>query len=521
MKKMKSSEKIDTIIVINFGGQYAHLIARRIREQKVYSEIISSDTCIDGIRNLENRYRLKGIILSGGPSSVYEENAPKLDSRILNLNLPILGICYGHQLLAEMLGGKVKPGEKGEYGRVKLSIIKPENIMENIKGPIRGWMSHRDTVVGLPSEYEIIAKTENCPIASFSNIGRNIYGLQWHPEVNHSEYGDKIFKNFLFRICDCKPNWEMKDFVKKAISDIKKRCGDGRSIIAVSGGIDSTAAAVLSSKALGKKLIAVFVNHGLMREDESKEVREILRHCNLKLTILDQEDRFLKKLKGIKDPEEKRKIIGNEFIKTFEEIAGKEQAEYLIQGTIYPDKIESGTEKNSNKIKSHHNVGGIPTNIKFKEIIEPFQNLYKDEVRKIAQSLEMPKKIINRQPFPGPGLSVRIIGEITREKTRILRKAEVILSEEIRNTDIKQKLWQYFPILLSTKSTGVKGDARDYGYTIAIRAVVSADGMTANFARIPYSILERASNRMTNEIPEITRVVYDITNKPPATIEWE
>ncbi len=437
------------------------------------------------------------------------------------MNLPVLGICYGHQLLAHMVGGEVDTAEKGEYGIIRPEILNSEGILKGIEGKIKGWTSHSDVIRELPSGFKTTAKTENCPIAAFENRKEKIFGIQWHPEVTHSEYGDEIFRNFLFEICDCDPNWEMKKFAEKAIEDIKEKVGDSKAIIGVSGGIDSTTAAVLASKALGEKLTAVFVDQGLLRQGEPEQVKKTLQNYDLNLVALNERDRFLDKLEGVVDPEEKREVVGNEFIRVFEEVARKEGAEYLIQGTIYPDWIESGSETHADTIKSHHNVGGLPSRIDFKDIIEPLRDLYKDEVREIARSKGLPEEIVERQPFPGPGLAVRITGEITRDKIRILKRSDKIMRDEIEKAGLDKDLWQYFAVLLSTKSTGVKGDARDYGHVVALRAVESREAMTANFAELPYEVLENISNRIPNEISEVTRVVYDITHKPPATIEWE
>lgn len=517
----KDTEKTDLILVLDFGGQYAHLIGRRIRDQNIYSKVAPCDVDSDYIKDLSDEYNLVGIILSGGPSSVYKEDAPILDPEILDLSLPILGICYGHQLLAKMIGGNVETAETGEYGIIYPEIIEPKGILKGLPEKVKGWTSHQDIVQELPSEYDVTAKTKNCPISAFENQNKDIYGIQWHPEVTHTEYGDKILANFLFDICGSEPQWEMDKFVSKKIEEIRNQMGDSKCIIGVSGGIDSTTAAVLASEAIGEKLTAVFVDHGLMRKGEPEEVEKVLKNYRLNLIVLDERDRFFERLKGVINPEEKRSIIGEEFIRVFEGVAKDVGAEYLIQGTIYPDWIESGSETHSDTIKSHHNVGGLPSKVGFKEIIEPLRYLYKDEVREVAEGLGLPKGIVQRQPFPGPGLAVRVTGEVTREKVDILKQADMIFREEVEKTNLKDSLWQYFPVLLSTKSTGVKGDARDYGYVLALRAVESKEAMTASFAKLPYEVLEKISKRITNEIPELTRIVYDITHKPPGTIEWE
>ncbi len=513
--------KPDTILVLDLGGQYCHLISRRIREQQVYSEIIQCDVTPKEIEALNKKLNVKGIILSGGPSSVYTKNAPKIDSRILDLNIPILGLCYGHQLIIYLSNGKVKLGKKQEYGVTYITVDKPVGILKNLNQKEKVWMSHGDIVFELPDEYEILAHTNSCPIAAYRHKKRSIYGLQWHPEVIHTDNGTQMLKNYIFDICKCHANWKTEEFVEKAIQKIKDGIGNKKAISALSGGVDSSLATILASKAIGKNVIAVFVDNGFMREGEADFVREVFKGLDVEVTLINAKKRFFEKLRGSKDPEKKRIIIGNEFIAVFEEVARNIKAEYLIQGTIYPDRIESGIRNHSEKIKTHHNVGGIPSKIEFKGIIEPLKDLYKDEVRKIAETLELPQKIIWRQPFPGPGLAVRVTGEVTEEKVDIVRKADKIVEEEIDKSEIKRKLWQYFAVLIDTKSTGVKGDVRVYGYTIVIRAVESKEAMTASFAKIPYDILEKMSTRITNELPSVTRVVFDITHKPPATIEWE
>ncbi len=522
MKEEKvKKDNLDTILVLNFGGQYAHLIGRRIREQKVYSEVIPCHIGLEKYNEMKKGHDIKGIVLSGGPSSVYEKDAPDFDSDILNHNIPILGICYGHQLLAKKVGGDVELGEKGEYGIIYPELLKKNGLLNGIdKDKIKGWTSHQDIVQNLPASFKIIARTKNCPIAAFENKDEEFYGIQWHPEVTHTDYGNLIFKNFLFDICECEPSWEMGDFAEKAIGNIKEKMGDDQSIIGVSGGVDSTTAAVLASKALGENLTAVFVDHGLLRKNEPEQVEKILSNYELDLRTLDERKRFFERLEGVTDPELKRDIIGEEFIRVFESVAKDVGAEYLIQGTIYPDWIESGSEDHSATIKSHHNVGGLPSKVDFEGIVEPLRDLYKDEVRQVAKSVGLPDDIVWRQPFPGPGLAVRVVGEVTPENIEILKEADAILRDEI---DSRSEInpWQYFSVLLSTRSTGVKGDARDYGYVVALRAVESDEAMTANFAKLPYDLLEKISNRTVNEIPEVTRVVYDITHKPPATIEWE
>jgi GMP synthase (glutamine-hydrolysing) len=515
------STKYDTILVLDFGGQYCHLIGRRIREHGVYSEIVPHDISPEEIEALNQKFNVKGLILSGGPSSVYEPNAPKLHPRILEVDLPILGLCYGHQLLAQITSGKVEPAKCKEYGIAQVSIDKPVGILEGLNGKEKVWMSHGDTVMAAPPEFEALAHTENCPVAAFRHKTKPIYGLQWHPEVIHTENGMRMLHNFIFQVCEAQANWQMEDIIEKMVKELQTETAGARAIIGLSGGIDSSVATALAAKALGEKLTAVYVDHGFMREGETEAIHDTFQKYPIKFIVANAQERFMNKLRGVTEPETKRKIMGEEFIRVFEEIANESGAQYLIQGTIYPDRIESGFRKNSDKIKSHHNVAGLPEKIKFKKILEPLRDLYKDEVRKVARMLDLPKEIVNRQPFPGPGLAVRIIGPLTDEKVRIAKKADRIVREEIENSNLAETLWQYFAVVTNTKATGVKGDARAYGYVVAVRAMESREAMTAIFAKIPYSVLERMSTRITNEIPQVTRVVYDITHKPPATIEWE
>ncbi|MFH0748576.1 MAG: glutamine-hydrolyzing GMP synthase [Candidatus Bathyarchaeota archaeon] len=514
--------KFDTILVLDFGGQYCHLIARRVRDQRVYSEIVPCDISPNELLKIKERLTIRGIILSGGPASVYSESAPHLDPQILELDIPILGLCYGHQLIAHMMHGRVTRGTKREYGSTIVTIEKPFGILSGLDHAEEVWMSHYDTVYSLPKDFEVLAHTENCPVAAFRHTEKHLYGLQWHPEVSDTQHGTTVLQNFIFNICKCKANWEPSSIVEKAIGEIKRTVGEEKAIIALSGGIDSSTAALLASEAIGKNLIAVFVDHGFMREGEPEFVERIFAELDVNIILIHARERFLKKIGRVTDPERKRKIIGHEFIKVFEEIAEERGAKYLIQGTIYPDRIESGIKKHSETIKSHHNVAGLPTQIKFKAIIEPLKDLYKDEVREIAKSLCLRAEILFRQPFPGPGLAVRIIGKITHNRLELLRKADNIVTEEIeKNRVLKATLWQYFAVLTDTKSTGVRGDSRAYGDVLAIRVVTSREAMTASFAKVPYELLEKISTRITNELPQITRVVYDITHKPPGTIEWE
>ncbi|MBN2015045.1 MAG: glutamine-hydrolyzing GMP synthase [Candidatus Altiarchaeota archaeon] len=510
----------DCILVLDFGGQYCHLIARRIRELNVYSEIVSPKTTPEDIEECGKKYKVRGLIISGGPQSVYDKDSLKLDKRILDLDLGILGLCYGHQLIAYMEGGLVRAGEQGEYGITKAFIDKPVGILAGLSKEEDVWMSHSDTVKEMPSTYEILAHTDNTPVAAFQHREKKIHGVQWHPEVVHTRHGRKIFENFVRDVCKCAGNWVMEDFIESSIEKIKKKVGKKKAIIALSGGIDSSTAAVLAGKAIGKNLTAVFVDTGLMRKNEPALIEETFSgKFDLDFRMVDARERFFSALRCIEDPEEKRKRIGEAFIRVFEGVAREINAEFLIQGTIYPDRIESGSQ-HAFTIKSHHNVGGLPAKLGLR-IVEPLEDLYKDEVRVVARKLDLPPEIVDRHPFPGPGLAIRIIGEVTPESARIIREADSIVKEEIRESGLAPGLWQFFAILLPIKTVGVQGDARTYRNTIALRIVESVDGMTANFARIPYDVLERISTRITNEIPEVNRVVYDLTHKPPGTIEWE
>jgi GMP synthase (glutamine-hydrolysing) len=513
--------KYDTILVLDFGGQYCHLIGRRVRDHNVYSEVVPHDITAKEINSLQHKFNVKGLILSGGPASVYEKNAPKCNPEILEWNLPVLGLCYGHQLLAQLAGGKVKPGERREYGITYAVIDKAVGVLKGLAKKEKVWMSHGDTVYALPPDYEVLAHSENTPVAAFRHKKKPIYGLQWHPEVVHTENGAKMLRNFIFEVCGCEPNWRMEDFISRAVEEIKQIVDQEKAIVALSGGIDSSTVTALAAKALGKNLTAVFVDHGFMRQGEPEFVDKTFGKLDINFVSVDAEEQFLKKLENVTDPEEKRRIIGREFIRVFETVAKRVGAVYLIQGTIYPDRIESGFRKFSDKIKTHHNVAGLPTKMEFKRVVEPLRDLYKDEVRKAAEKLGLPREIVWRQPFPGPGLAVRVTGEVTKDKVEILQKADHIVTEEIEKAGLKDTLWQYFAVLTETRSTGVKGDARAYGYTVAVRAVESREAMTASFAKIPYDVLEKISTRITNEVPQVVRVVYDVTHKPPATIEWE
>jgi len=508
---------MDKIIILDFGGQYCHLISRRIRDFGVLAEVMPSNT---SVKTLQADKSIKGVILSGGARSVYEKDAPKFDKEILNLNLPILGICYGHQLIAHLMGGKVLSGKSGEYGLMKLSIKNGQEILARLGKSKNVWMNHRDIVVQLPKSFVSVADTEHSKIAAFANKRRKIYGVQFHPEVSHTENGEQILKNFVLDVCKCKKSWTSTLVAQTIIHETRKVIGNEKAIIGLSGGVDSSVAVALVGKAIGKKLIAVYVDTGLMRDSETKFIEKTFRRKNLNLKIVKAEKRFFNALKGISSPEQKRKIIGKLFADIFYEIAKKERASFLIQGTIYSDRIESGLTKHSSKIKSHHNVGGLPQNLKMK-LYEPLKDLYKDEVRKLACELGLPKEITIRQVFPGPGLAVRIIGKITPERVKIVRQAGKIIEEELIETEFWKNIWMSFAVLLSIRSVGIQGDERSYKYPIVVRIIESRDAMTANFSKIPFPILERISTRITNEIAEVNRVVYDITNKPPATMEWE
>ncbi len=508
----------EEILIIDFGGQYNQLIARRVREKNVFCEVVPCTISIDKIKEKNP----KGIIFTGGPSSIYADDAPKCDERVFDLGIPVLGICYGMQFMAYTLGGKVKRATKREYGQIEVEINNTSKLFDGLNNPNVCLMSHTDFVDELPEGFENIASTNTCKNAAMENKEKNFYGVQFHPEVNHTENGDKIIENFVINICKCSGSWKMDLFAKTTIESLKDKIGDKKALCALSGGVDSSVAAVLLSKAIGKNLTCIFVDHGLLRKNEAEEVEEIFtKKFDVNFIKVDAKDRFLNKLKGITSPEQKRKIIGEEFIRVFEEEAKKiGTVDYLVQGTIYPDVIESGLGKSS-VIKSHHNVGGLPDYVDFKEIVEPLRDLFKDEVRKVGKEIGLPDYLVNRQPFPGPGLAIRIIGDITEEKLDILKDADYIFREEIAKNNMEKELSQYFAVLTDTKSVGVMGDERTYDYLIALRAVVTDDFMTAKFAKIPYDILEIVSKRIVNEVEHVNRIVYDITSKPPATIEWE
>lgn len=508
----------EQILILDFGGQYNQLIARRVRELNVYSEIVPFNISIDKIKEKAP----KGIIFTGGPASAYAENAPKCDANIFELGIPILGICYGMQLMTLTLGGEVARAEKREYGVIDVKINNQSKLFQTFENTNPFLMSHTDFVAQLPHGFENIASTEHCPNAAMQNTEKNLYGIQFHPEVNHSKNGPQVIKNFIYNICGCKGDWKMDSFAQQTIQNIQEKVGNGKVLCALSGGVDSSVAAALINKAIGKNLTCIFVDHGLLRKNEAEEVEDIFtKDFDVNFVKVDAKERFLSKLAGVSEPEKKRKIIGEEFIRVFEEEAKKiGKVDYLVQGTIYPDVIESGFGSSS-KIKSHHNVGGLPDCVDFKEIIEPLRDLFKDEVRAVGLELGLPEFLVYRQPFPGPGLAIRVIGDITEDKLTILKDADLIFREEIANAGLDRNINQYFAVLTNLKSVGVMGDERTYDYTIALRAVSTIDFMTAEWSKIPFEILEKVSNRIVNEVDYVNRVVYDITGKPPATIEWE
>jgi GMP synthase (glutamine-hydrolysing) len=509
----------DEVVVLDYGGQYSQLIARRVRECGVFSELLPHHV---GAAEVARR-RPKGVILSGGPASVYAEGAPPLERELLELGVPVLGICYGMQLLALALDGRVEGAEVGEFGRSQLTVSEPGRLLAGTPPEQTCWMSHRDTVFAAPEGFTPLASSTASPVAAFESTERGIYGIQFHPEVVHTPYGQQVLTTFLEDICGCDRGWSAASVIEDQIERIRAQVGEGRAICGLSGGVDSSVAALLVHRAIGDRLTCVFVDHGLMRKNEGEQVVAAFRdHFKVPLVAVDAEDRFLARLKGVSDPETKRKLIGTEFIRVFEEEAAKlEDAQFLVQGTLYSDVIESGGGTGAATIKSHHNVGGLPEDLEF-QLVEPLRALFKDEVRAVGAELGLPERLVWRQPFPGPGLAIRIVGgEASRERLDILREADAILQEEIRRAGLYRDLWQSFCVLPDIRTVGVQGDERTYGNVIAIRAVTSDDAMTADWARLPYDLLEQIASRMINEIRQVGRVVLDITSKPPGTIEWE
>jgi GMP synthase (glutamine-hydrolysing) len=517
----------DLVLVVDFGAQYAQLIARRVREARVYSEIVPHTMPVAEMLARGPR----AIVLSGGPSSVYAPGAPVVDPAVFTSQVPVFGMCYGFQAMAQALGGEVRRTGRSEYGRTPVSVTDAGVLLAEVPEEHRVWMSHGDSVVGAPDGFRVLAETAGSPVAAFEDVGRGLAGVQWHPEVLHTEHGQKILEHFLHQIAGCRPTWTMVNIVEERIETIRQQVGDGRAICGLSGGVDSAVAAALVQRAVGDRLTCVFVDHGLLRKGEAEQVeRDFVASTGVSLHVVEAQQRFLDALAGITDPEEKRKVIGREFIRVFEqaeiEVIGEaaahgDKVQFLVQGTLYPDVVESGGGSGAANIKSHHNVGGLPEDLEF-ELVEPLRLLFKDEVRLVGEQLGLPPEIVWRHPFPGPGLGIRIVGEVTADRLRILQEADAIAREELTRAGLDRDIWQFPVVLLGdVRSVGVQGDGRTYGHPVVLRPVTSEDAMTADWARVPYDVVETVSTRITNEVPEVNRVVLDVTSKPPGTIEWE